>query len=143
MSNLQRVLAQERNPGTYRFDSRASVQVMETEAADAGGQLFYLDGAKVRDKKSFLEKIARAMKFPDYYGKNWDAFEECVNDLSWAPASGYVLVYQAPERFVKNARADWEIALDIFASAIENWSERGIPFYVLLRGMVPGEIESF
>ena len=24
--------------------------------------------------------LASAFEFPDYYGKNWDAFEECLND---------------------------------------------------------------
>lgn len=139
MSKLQLALTQERTPGMYRFDSRATVEFLRNEADAAGWQLFYLDGAKVRDKKSFLAKAARALNFPAYFGHNWDAFEECVNDLSWAPASGYILLFQAPERLVKNARADWEIAVEILATAIENWNELGVPFYVLLRGMVPGE----
>lgn len=142
MSKLQLALTQERIPGIYRFDSRATVEFLRDEAAAAGWQLFYLDGSKVRDKKSFLEKSAHAMKFPDYFGNNWDAFEECVNDLTWTPAPGYILLFQAPERFIKNARSDWETAVDIFSSAIENWGEQGIPFYVLLRGMVPGEFEA-
>ena len=24
--------------------------------------------------------LAEALEFPDYYGKNWDAFDECIND---------------------------------------------------------------
>ncbi len=139
MSKLQLALTQERIPGMYRFDSRATVEFLRNEADTAGWQLFYLDGAKVRDKKSFLAKAARALNFPAYFGHNWDAFEECVNDLSWAPASGYILLFQAPERLIKNARADWEIAVEILSTAIENWNELGVPFYVLLRGMVPGE----
>ncbi|RIK33770.1 MAG: barnase inhibitor [Chloroflexi bacterium] len=139
MSKLQLALTQERTPGMYRFDSRATVEFLRNEADAAGWQLFYLDGAKVRDKKSFLAKAARALNFPAYFGHNWDAFEECVNDLSWAPASGYILLFQAPERLVKNARADWEIAVEILSTAIENWNELGVPFFVLLRGTVPGE----
>lgn len=139
MSNLQLALTQERIPGIYRFDSRASVEFLQNEAAAAGWRLFHLDGSKVRDKKSFLDKAARAMKFPDYFGHNWDAFEECINDLSWAPASGYILLFQAPERMLKNARADWEIAVEILSTAIGNWNEQGVPFYILLRGTVPGE----
>lgn len=139
MSKLQLALTQERSPGIYRFDSRASVEFLQSEADAAGWRLFHLDGARVRDKKTFLDKAARAMEFPAYFGHNWDAFEECVNDLSWAPASGYILVFQAPERLIKNARADWEIVVEIFSTAIENWNEQGVPFYVLLRGAVPGE----
>lgn len=141
MSNIQIALTQERNPGIYRFESQAAVEYLQNKAKAAGWRLFYLDGSKVRDKESFLNKAARAMDFPDYFGKNWDAFEECVNDLSWAPASGYILLFQAPERLVKNSRATWETALEILATAVENWNEQGIPFFVLLRGLPPAEIE--
>jgi RNAse (barnase) inhibitor barstar len=140
MSKLQLALTQERIPGLYRFGSRATHEFLMNEADAAGWRLFYLDGARVRDKKSFLDKAARAMEFPEYFGHNWDAFEECVNDLAWAPASGYILLFQAPERMIKNARADWEIAVEILTTAIENWNEQGVPFYVLLRGTAPGEI---
>ncbi len=139
MSNLQLALTQERIPGIYRFSSRATPDYLRKEANAARWRFFYLDGAKVRDKKSFLEKAARAMEFPNYFGHNWDAFEECVNDLSWAPASGYILLFQAPERLAKNARADWETAVEILSAAIGNWNEQGVPFYVLLRGAVLGE----
>ncbi len=29
------------------------------------------------------EELAEALQFPDYYGKNWDAFDECMCDLDW------------------------------------------------------------
>lgn len=139
MSNLQLALTQERIPGLYRFNSRATADTLTNEADAAGWRLFYLDAARVRDKKTFLEKAARTLEFPGYFGHNWDAFEECVNDLSWAPASGYILLFQAPERMIKNARPEWDIAVEILATAVNNWIEQGVPFYVLLRGTVPGE----
>ncbi len=139
MSKLQLALTQERIPGVYRFDSRATPEFLRHEADAAGWRFFYLDGARVHDKKSFLNQAARALDFPSYFGHNWDAFEECINDLAWAPAAGYILLFQAPERFVKNARTDWQVAVEILTTAIENWNEAGAPFYVLLRGRVPGE----
>ncbi len=142
MSRLQLALTQAQNPGIYRFNSRATVEFLDNEARAAGWRLFYLNGARARDKQTFLAQAAHAMEFPTYFGKNGDAFEECLNDFSWAPAAGYILLFQSPERLIKNARPAWETADDIFATAIENWSERGVPFYVLLRGMVPSEFPS-
>lgn len=56
MSKLQLALTQERIPGMYRFDSRATVEFLRNEADAAGWQLFYLDGAKCATKNRFWLK---------------------------------------------------------------------------------------
>jgi len=44
-------------------------------------KVFYLDGKKINSKQTFLKQAAEAMKFPAYFGANWDAFDECITDL--------------------------------------------------------------
>lgn len=139
MSNLKRALMQERKPGIYRFDSQASVAYLRAEAGKQNWLLYALDGKKISDKPTFLDKIARAMKFPDYFGKNWDALNDCLTDMEWARGSGYILLYQAPDRFIKTSPEQWKIAVDIFNTAIEFWGQVNIPFYVLLRGGAESE----
>lgn len=40
----------------------------------------------------FLQRIATAFEFPDYFGANWDALlDECLTELSWIPAEGYCI----------------------------------------------------
>ena len=38
---------------------------------------------KIELKKVLLEYFGEKLKFPDYDGVKWDAFEECLRDLSW------------------------------------------------------------
>ena len=39
----------------------------------------------VRSKQKLFAIYAKALRFPKYFGWNWDAFEECFADLSWLP----------------------------------------------------------
>jgi len=41
----------------------------------------HLDGTKITDKQSFLKEIAEALEFPEGFGHNWDALEDCLRYL--------------------------------------------------------------
>ena len=36
----------------------------------------------VSSKEELHERLARALEFPDYYGRNWDAFWDCITELN-------------------------------------------------------------
>lgn len=40
------------------------------------------EAAKMTDKVSALEHIAQKLDFPDYFGKNLDALNDCLTDIS-------------------------------------------------------------
>jgi hypothetical protein len=99
-----------------------------------GTEIFYLDGREIRDKQSFLRKVAEVMRFPDYFGYNWDALEECITDLDWVPAARYILIYDYPEVFSKVEPEEWKMVNDILRSAVEYWQGTDTPLDVLLIG---------
>jgi hypothetical protein len=134
MSKLQAVLRQQIAPGVYRFPSSASLATLQAEAQDQGWRLFHLDGTAIHDKASFLAAAKMAFAMPPYVGSNWDAFEEAVNDLAWAPAAGYVLVYDAAARLDDHNAPALRTAVDILATAAGNWQAAGKPFFTLVRG---------
>jgi hypothetical protein len=99
-----------------------------------GTEIFYLDGREIRDTQSFLQKVAEVMRFPDYFGYNWDALDECITDLDWCPAARYILIYDYPEAFSKAEPEQWKVAYDILQSAVEYWQGSDTPLEVLLIG---------
>jgi Barstar (barnase inhibitor) len=73
--------------------------------------------AGILRKRELLTVIARGLNFPKYFGWNWDAFEECLCDLSWiAPPRRIVLLHDGLP-----FQPDWEnrsIYLSILKAAI-------------------------
>jgi hypothetical protein len=119
--------------GVYRLEENRRPDDIAAEAAARDCRFSYLYGATIFDKHTFLAACQTALAFPAYFGHNWDAFEEMINDLAWAPAAGYVLLYDRVANFAVNRPAEWAIALDILRGAAAEWARRGIPFTVLLR----------
>jgi hypothetical protein len=61
--------------------------------------------------------IAAALHFPDYYGRNLDALNDCMRDIEPAEEStGFVLVFTGYDRFADSCPYDAQVVLDIFAS---------------------------
>lgn len=102
------------------------------ELSQHGIQVFYLDGRDISTKETFLKKAAEAMKFPGYFGANWDAFDECITDLEWFPAQRYILVYDRHQVFAQADPEQWQILLGILSSAEEYWKTRNISLTILL-----------
>jgi hypothetical protein len=113
------------------FDSNSAESVSKSIK---GTEIFYLDGQTIDNKKSFLAKIAEVMRFPEYFGNNWDALEDCLTDLEWCPASRYILIYDAPDIFAQAEPDQWEIARDILQSTVAYWQNTSTPLDVLLIG---------
>ncbi|MBG1271856.1 barstar family protein [Nostoc sp. WHI] len=107
-------------------------KVVEKIAAEPGTKVFYLDGKKINSKETFLSKAAEAMQFPTYFGANWDAFDECITDLTWCPAQRYVIFYDHADIFAQAEPTQYQIALDIINSAKEYWEANNIYFKFLV-----------
>lgn len=77
-------------------------------------------------KDAMLAAIATALDFPDWFGGNWDALEECLTDLSWRKRTARVILFSRA-----SAGDDLGVLLDVLASAAESWRERGVAFFAV------------
>jgi hypothetical protein len=101
------------------------------DLAAKGIAVVTIHGSRIRDKETFLEEFARELKFPDYFGKNWDAFEECMKDLAWLHAGGVVLIYRDSGPFRVSHPEDWAVASAILLDAVEDREPPGFFLKVL------------
>ena len=75
--------------------------------------------------------IAQFMNFPSYFGKNWDALSDCLKDMQWAPAKGYVLILRdSVDAWSKNPYM-WGIFIEVWMAVSEFWRDFDIPFHLI------------
>lgn len=50
--------------------------------------------AGIGNPQILFEELAESLRFPDYFGSNWNALEDCTRDLSWLPPGPVVLIHR-------------------------------------------------
>lgn len=90
-----------------------------------------LDGRGLDGKAGLLSALGWALEFPDYYGSNWDALEECLTDMSWRPGAIALHIDHADEL----APDLLHTLMDIFTDAADFWREEGRPCSLYLSGL--------
>lgn len=74
-------------------------------------------GQRCPTKMELLDHWAAALQFPDYFGRNWDAFDDMLGDLGWMPAAGYAIFVTSAHRLLEDAPNDLPVLLDIVRTA--------------------------
>jgi len=99
-----------------------------------------IDGRRARTKRGLLAECARVFEFPAGSGRNWDAFEEMLEDLEWLPARGYLLVVKDADELLADDPEDYDTFIDIVKAVGKEWAtpRRGayarpaVPFHLCL-----------
>ncbi|MFD3557347.1 barstar family protein [Streptomyces goshikiensis] len=69
------------------------------ELLPASGSMYVarLNGQEMPDEVSTFQHFSEALKFPEYFGWNWNAFYDCVRDLNWLSADHRILIIGSVE----------------------------------------------
>ena len=126
MSGLAAVLAGRTQPGVYRWHAAFDKAHVRHTVEHAGWRFGYVDGWTEGGKADFLAEIGTALEFPDHYGRNLDALNDCLRDVT-GPA---VLLWDGWATLAETDEHAFRAVLDIF----DNHTER---LSVLLRGEGP------
>ena len=132
MTELTRVLGDAKAGGVFQL-TREPYEV-ERDAKQAGLYVARMDIGHAHHKEELLEHLAEALRFPDHFGRNWDALRDCLVDLSWLDAAGYVLVFEKSKHFGGGHRHDFEDAMEVLESVAQTWKEDGKPFWAFIHG---------
>jgi RNAse (barnase) inhibitor barstar len=81
-----------------------------------------IDGRKCGTKAGLLVELARALEFPAHFGQNWDALVDCLTDLEWLSAAGYLLVVSFADRVLPGHPDEYATLVSILESVGAEWA---------------------
>ncbi len=135
--NYAAILARTQQAGVYHMPLDGEAGLIDG-ALHNGFEVFRVDLAGVRDKQELLAAIGKAMSFPEWFGHNWDALLDCLADLGWRPAEGYVVILEHCDGIHGLAEADFVHTLQVFQEAANEWREQGVAFWCFVDMMADG-----
>jgi hypothetical protein len=124
--------------GVFRYVGWQTTTELLDLAALWGWHGWRLQGESIHSKPELIEALTKAVPLPAYQGRNWDALEESLRDLSWTrqgenPATGYLLVWSAPYALARSQPSAMHTALSVLQDVSDFWAQEGVPFCVLFR----------
>lgn len=114
----------------------ASVHLLDHRPAEAelehpGVHLSEIDGGAIGSKLELMAALADVLKFPDYFGANWDAVDECLRELeSWLGPGGHVLLVSSGDSLWRREPELCGLLARAWMDAAGEWIARGIPFHL-------------
>ena len=132
MSGLAGLLAGHSPTGVYRWHGAFDTADVRHTVEHAGQRFAHVDGWTAQTKAEVLTAVGQALDFPEYYGQNFDALEECLRSV--AREAPVVLLWDGWGTLARTDPRAFGIALAVLRSRAEAGS-----FSVLLRGDGPEE----
>ena len=96
---------------------------------EQGLETRWLRASKMRTANALFDEFAAALQFPPYFGENWDALNECLNDLDWLEGDGAALFILDADQLLQDAPPeDGRILFEILQAA-----ESNLPFHIVMQ----------
>jgi RNAse (barnase) inhibitor barstar len=72
----------------------------------------------LRERDLLFDTLAETLKFPEYFGKNWDALSDCLRDLSWIKQQRVIIVHSDLPLSSLDDRSKY---LAVLSDCIKDW----------------------
>ena len=84
------------------------------------------------DKHELLRRLAVSLTLPASFGHNWDALADCLRDMGWLPAWGYVLLFDHGGDLRQAAPTDFATLLGVLDDAATFGADHDKPWFAFM-----------
>ena len=114
--------------GIFRLD-RKDLPALQAAAIELGQAFYLVDLSHAHNVPGFIKAMRRDLQFPEWFGGNLDALNDCLTDFSWRPASGYVIAVSGSE-MLRATPTSLATLNEVLSCAVEEWERRDVPFRI-------------
>lgn len=65
----------------------------KTQQYNNSNNEFIINLTEINSKKDLFTELQTLLHFPDYFGHNWDALNDCLKDFHWIEEKGIVIIH--------------------------------------------------
>ncbi len=135
MNNLDQLLSSLTLSGPCA--TRQAAAALAAAAGLKGYGVYAVDLAGIADKATLMERLQSALHFPEWFGRNWDALEDCLTDMSWSDHVGYALLIRGGGALRREQKPLFDTLVDVLKSAADYWRGQERPFWAFFLDVQP------
>ena len=73
------------------------------------------------------------MNFPEYFGHNWNALQDCLCDMSWTQnKNNYSIIWNNASNIINKNPSDFLEFIDVVRSAKDYWFTLNVKFDLVI-----------
>lgn len=107
------------------------VEAIAVAAAELGFGFARVDMHQPQSCEHLFDAVSSGLEFPGWFRRNWSGLVDCLTDMSWRRAPGYVFVVQGFESWANAQPLEFDIGLSVFGEAADYWREDDIPMWAV------------
>lgn len=108
--------------------------ITEKKLSEKDTFVVIMNGDRMTTLKGLYYELESSLKFPSYFGGNWNAVDDCITDLSWIKEKNYLIaitnfqnVLTEYEFDINYKNEDMANFIDSLISAIKYWHTPDCP----------------
>jgi RNAse (barnase) inhibitor barstar len=103
----------------YLIDQHSEKELYNA-LSSSGFKIFKIEGSSIISEENFFIEVSKVLKFPDYFGNNWDAFHDCFGDFVSVENGPIALIWRdATSTLDKSLKIFLKVAYELLSAAVE------------------------